>query len=221
MARRGFWARLLLRSGQANVEYAMGAIVIGLVVLFLATGFGSGVSKRFHCMTLQLGLVKIDPSSPTAMTDEEGCGGSVAVAAIPPAPLPGDPLQAEVRHHLGDGKCAVGSSCGGNLIPEGLSMTVPVKLTQEQLDYAKEHGNQIVLSFDGSGIDLIDTVSFGGAALPNAVNGANSVTIDTSQLGPGDYALTFNAGPNPNAQPGADYDDYEVNNIKVVFSTTS
>jgi hypothetical protein len=204
------------------VEYALGAIVIGLIVLFLASSFGGGVAKKFHCMTLQVGLVKIDPTNKVSMTDAEGCGEAVA-ALPPPAPLPSDPLLKEVRHHLGDGNCAPGpnGNCGGNLVPEGLSMTVPVKLTQEQLDFANAHGNQIVLNFDGTGVntDFGDTISFGGASIGEPQNGANSITIDTTTLTPGDYAVTFTSGPNPNGPPGFDFDDYEVNNIQVVFNT--
>ena len=214
MARCGLYARLSGNSGQGSLEYALGGIVIGLIVLFVTAGFGGGVSKRFHCMTLQVGLVKIDPASQLSMTDAEGCGSIAKNAAPPPAPLPNDPLAGQVRHHIGDGNCS-GPNCGGTLNFEGLSMSVPFSLTQEQIDFANANGNQMYLKFDGFGIDFTDNVSIGAGPVGTAQTGDNTISIDTTNLAPGDYQVTFESGLNPNNP--RDHDDFEVNNVRIVF----
>jgi Flp pilus assembly pilin Flp len=47
------------------MEYALIAIVIGLIVLFIAAKFGGGLSNRFSAMTSTVGSTKIE-------TDGEG-----------------------------------------------------------------------------------------------------------------------------------------------------
>lgn len=51
--------------GQGMMEYALIAIVIGLIVLFIAAKFGGGLSNRFKAMTNTVGSTKIE-------TDGEG-----------------------------------------------------------------------------------------------------------------------------------------------------
>ncbi len=58
--------------GQGMMEYALIAIVIGLIVLFIAAKFGKGLSNRFSAMTQTVGSTKIEtggsanPTSPDA-----------------------------------------------------------------------------------------------------------------------------------------------------------
>jgi Flp pilus assembly pilin Flp len=58
------------QKGQGMMEYALIAIVIGLIVLFIAAKFGSGLSNRFKAMTNTVGSTKIETDGSAAPTGE-------------------------------------------------------------------------------------------------------------------------------------------------------
>jgi Flp pilus assembly pilin Flp len=56
--------------GQGMMEYALIAIVVGLIVLFIAAKFGGTLSNRFKAMSNTVGSTKISTTGSASPTGE-------------------------------------------------------------------------------------------------------------------------------------------------------
>jgi len=221
-------------------------IVIGLVVLFAGARFGGAVALRFKCAALQVGLVRVDPNTPVGATTLKECSGDAKPApAVPPPPLPPDSPTDPKRHHLGDGDSGQPNNplVGGNLPTEGLSADFQFELTQEQIDFAREHGGKFLLTFQAFGVaentrcsdascgsflnSFIspDTVQIDGKTIGLTKNGNNTLTVDASSLSPGEHTIQLNTGSlDPSltlqqAKQRHELDDFEYQGLSLGFTS--
>ena len=71
--------RLLGQEGATTMEYVLAAIVIGLVVLFLATRFGVTVLARFVASDATVDMTKVDPNRHVEVDDQGLVGTAKSV----------------------------------------------------------------------------------------------------------------------------------------------
>jgi hypothetical protein len=86
------FGKRIREDGQGLLEYILGAIVIGLAVLFLLTRFGGSVSKRYDCASETVASARVaDGTSPV----KPGCEPPPKLPApeppLPPSPPPPEP----------------------------------------------------------------------------------------------------------------------------------